>query len=76
MKSIATCLLLLTAGIAWSQDEAEDQSTDSSSVDLRMEVLEVIDVTADKTVPDADVEEDPGIDEILEEAEALEDEEN
>ena len=71
MKKIMVAGLCLAAGLALAQ-ESENTDTDvDANVDLRVSVLEVIDVTADKPVTDVASEADPEVDAILDAIEAL-----
>lgn len=72
MKKLILAVFSLAAGVAWAQDSNETKSEDDNSVDLRVSVLEVIDVTAEKTPAATADEPDAELDAILDEAEALE----
>ncbi len=76
MKKTVFAVLCLAASFAWAQDGDEDNTGDVEKVDLRVSVLEVIDVTAEKAPAVSADEPDADIDAILDEAEALEDEED
>ena len=65
-------MFCMAASLAWAQD-ADETAVDE--VDLRISVLEVIDVTAEKTPAVSTDEPDADIDAILDEVEALEDDE-
>lgn len=72
MKKTLIALFCLAAGAAWADDDGEAATESISEVELRVSVFENIDVTAEKP-PSASVEEpDADIAAILEEAEALE----
>ena len=63
---VAVCFL--AASLAWADEESEDETETASQVDLRVSVLENIEVTSEKA-PSADAEElHPDIEAILEEA--------
>ncbi len=72
MKKTLIALFCLAAGAAWADDESDAATETLSEVELRVSVFENIDVTAEKP-PSASVEAPAAeIAAILEEAEALE----
>ncbi len=75
MKKLILAVFCLAAGLAWAQDSNETQSEDDNSVDLRVSVLEVINVTAEKTPAASADEPDAELDAILDEVAALEEDE-
>ena len=75
MKKVIFAVLCLTAGIGWAQDADKSNADDTDKVDLRMSVIESIVVTAEKAPVVSADEPDENIDAILDEAEALEDDE-
>ena len=75
MRKLILAAISLAAGIAWAQDGNETKAEDDNKVDLRVSVLEVIDVTAEKTPAASADEADADIDAILDEAAALEEKE-
>ena len=75
MRITAFVMLCLWGSLAWADEEAETETRTVDTVDLRVSVLENIDVTSDKkSLAIFAEEEDEDIDTILEEAEALEEE--
>lgn len=72
MRKLFLAVLTLAASVAWAQDDNETTGGDDNNVDLRVSVLEVIDVTAEKTPTASADEPDADIDAILDEAKALE----
>ncbi len=72
MRKMILAVFGLAAGLAWAQESNETNAGEDNSVDLRVSVLEVIDVTAEKTPTAAADESDAELDAILDEAEALE----
>jgi hypothetical protein len=75
MRKLFLAVFSLMAGVAWAQDGNETKTEDDNKVDLRVSVLEVIDVTAEKTPAASADEPDADIDAILDEAAALEEKE-
>ena len=75
MKKMLITTLIFAAGTAWGQENAATDDVDSTDVDLRVSVLEVIDVTADKTTEAAAQTPDPEVDAILDEIDALDEDE-
>lgn len=73
MKKSVFAVFCLAASLAWAQGDDEAQVDDAEKVDLRVSVLEEINVTAEKTPAVSADEPDEDIDAILDEAEALED---
>ena len=73
MKKIVFTVFCLAASFAWAQDGDETEAKDVENVDLRVSVIENIDVTAEKTPAVSAAEPDADIDAILDQAEALED---
>lgn len=73
MKKTVFAVFCMTASLAWAQDGNQTEAEENRKVDLRVSVLEVIDVTAEKTPAVTADEPDADIDAILDEAEALED---
>lgn len=72
MKKLILAVFCMAASIAWSQDDGDSDAEDIDSVELRVSVLENIDVTAEKA-PSVEADElDEDIEAILEEAESLE----
>ncbi len=74
MKNIVLAVFCMAASLAWAQDGSETNAEDDNKVDLRVSVLEVIDVTAEKAPAVSADEADADLDAILDEAEALEEE--
>lgn len=72
MRKLFLAALSLAAGVAWAQDSNETNAEDDNKVDLRVSVLEVIDVTAEKAPAASADEPDADLDAILDEAAALE----
>ena len=70
--AITMAILCFTASSAWAQDASDDTASDSAEVDLRVNVFEVINVTAEKPASDAAEVIDSELAAILDEAEALE----
>lgn len=75
MKKTVFAALCMATSLAWAQDGNETEAEANEKVDLRVSVLEVIDVTAEKTPAVSADESNADIDAILDEAEALEDDE-
>jgi len=76
MKKIIIAVFYLASSISWAQDTDENKAEESDKVDLRMSVIESIVVTAEKAPVLSAEEADEDIDTILDEAEAIEDEES
>lgn len=76
MRKILLAVFSLAAGLAWAQESNDTNAGDDNAVDLRVSVLEVIDVTAEKTPAATADESDAELDAILDEAEALEEDED
>lgn len=74
MHKAIISFLCLAAGAVFAQETSDATAKDDDPVDLRVDVFEVIDVTAEKAPVAAGEETDPDIDAILEEAEAIESE--
>ena len=75
MKKTIVVVFCLAASVAWAQDSDEaGLDMTEEAVDLRVSVIENIDVTAEKAPVEPFDDEDTEIDAILDEAEALEDE--
>ena len=71
MKTTILAVFCLTAGLAWADDEGSIDDEAISEVDLRVSVIEHIVVTSDKA-PDPNAEVlDAELEAILDEAEAL-----
>jgi len=75
MRKTVFAVFCLAASFAWAQKGDETKVEDVEKVDLRVSVIENIDVTAEKTPAVSADEPDADIDAILDEAEALEDDE-
>ena len=75
MKKTAIAIYILFAGTASAQDERASRAVAIDDVEERISVIEVIDVTAEKPPALVPEETDADIDAILDEAEALEDDE-
>lgn len=75
MTKTLVAMCCLTAGIAWAQDSDETVTAEDEKVDLYISVIENIDVTAEKQLLEFDDDTNADIDAILDEAEALEDDE-
>ena len=72
MRKTILAVFCLAAGLAWADDEENTETESVSQVDLRVSVLENIEVTSEKA-PSPDAEElHPDIEAILEEADELE----
>lgn len=76
MRKLFLAVFSLAAGVAWAQDSNETNAEEDNKVDLRVSVLEVIDVTAEKTPSASADEPDADLDAILEEAAALEEQDS
>ena len=72
MKKTAVALLAMIAGIAWAEDEDAARAVAIDPVEERISAIEVIDVTAEKPPALTPDEVDADIDAILDEVEALE----
>lgn len=72
MRKTILVVFCLATSFAWAQESDGTQADDAEKVDLRVSVLEVIDVTAKKTPAISVDEQDADIAAILDEAEALE----
>ena len=72
MRKMILAVFGLAASLGWAQESNETSAGEDNSVDLRVSVLEVIDVTAEKTPTAAADESDAELDAILDAAEALE----
>ena len=72
MKKTMIIGLCLAASLALAQEAEDTDVTVNEIVDLRVSVLEVIDVTAEKPATNVASEADPEVDAILDEVEALE----
>ena len=75
MKKTVFTVFCLAASFAWAQEGDETKAEDIERVDLRVSVIENIDVTAEKTPAVSADEPDADIDAILDEVAALEDDE-
>jgi hypothetical protein len=75
VKKTVFAAFCMAASLAWAQDDDVASAVAVDEVDERISVIEVIDVTAEKPPTLSADEQDPDIDAILDEAEALEDEE-
>ena len=77
MRKLTFVAFCLAASVAWAQDgdEAGLDMTEEA-VDLRVSVIENIDVTSEKAPVESFDEADPEIDAILDEAEKLEEDES
>jgi hypothetical protein len=72
MKTTVVAVFCLAASLAWAEDDGDSGTEATGEVDLRVSVIENIDVTAEKA-PAIDAEEtDAAIDAILEVADSLE----
>jgi hypothetical protein len=71
MKKTVLAVFCLSASLAWAQDNDEADSEEVKKVDLRVSVIENINVTAEKPPVEAADEEDIEIESILDEAESL-----
>ena len=72
MRKTILAVFCLAASLAWADDEENTETESVSQVDLRVSVLENIEVTSEKA-PSPDAEElHPDIEAILEEADELE----
>ena len=72
MKKTIAVICFLAAGLACAGEESDEETETASQVDLRVSVIENIEVTSDKA-PSQDAEElHPDIEAILEEADAVE----
>lgn len=76
MKKLVFAVFCMAASVAWAQDGDDADSERDEKVELRVSVLEEINVTADKTPAVTDDEQDDDIDKIIDEAEAMEFEED
>lgn len=75
MKPTVFAAFCLVTSIAWAQDGDEAEAEEIDTVELRVSVFENIDVTAEKTPAISADEPDADINAILNEVEALEDDE-
>lgn len=74
MKMPIVAVLCLAASLAWAQED-ESEKDEITTVDLRVSVIENINVTSDKAPLVSADESDPEIDAILDEVEASESDE-
>jgi len=75
MRETFLAMFFVAASTAWAQDNEKSDADEIDSVDLRISVIENIDVTAEKA-PAVSVDElEAEIESILDEVEALEDNE-
>ena len=74
MKTVVLVMFCMAGSITWAQDDERSESEEIDSVDLRVSVIENIDVTAEKAPAVSAEEPDEDLDAILDEAEALEEE--
>lgn len=75
MRETFLAMFFVAASTAWAQDNEQSDADEIDSVDLRVSVIENIDVTAEKA-PAVSVDElEAEIESILDEVEALEDNE-
>lgn len=72
MNRTMLVMICLAGSCAWADDGDEAGTDGSDAVDLRVEVLEQIDVTAQKTAVESDADFDADIEAIILEAETLE----
>ena len=75
MKKTVLAVFCLSASLAWAQDNDDAESEEVKKVDLRVSVIENINVTAEKPPAAAADEEDTEIEAILDEAESLDNDE-
>ena len=76
MKKSIVAVCFLATSLAWGNEETAEETETTSEVDLRVSVLEHIVVTSDKAPSLAAEELDPEIEAILEEADALEEDDD
>ena len=74
MRKTVIAVFCFAASLAWAQDSDETKTDVVEAVDVRLSVIEVIDVTAEKAPVESTHEPDEDIDAILDEAEALDEE--
>lgn len=72
MRKTVLAVFCLAASLAWGQDSDDTKTDVVESVDVRLSVIEVIDVTAEKELVESVDEPDADIDTILDEADELE----
>jgi len=75
MRKALLALFFMAASTAWAQENEESNAEETDSVDLRVSVIENIDVTAEKAPAASADELDEEIESILDELDALEDDE-
>jgi len=75
MKKTIIAVFCLATSVAWAQDSDETKGTEDEGVDLYISTIENIDVTAEKPMVELVDDTDLDLDAILDEAEALEDDE-
>jgi hypothetical protein len=72
MKKTVLAVFCLAASLAWAQDSDDTKTDVVEAVDVRISVIEVIDVTAEKELVESIDEPDAEIDAILNEVDSLE----
>ena len=72
MKKIVLAIFFMSASAAWAEDDVVARAVAVDEVEERISVIEVIDVTSEKTPTLTDVEPDEDIDSILDEVDVLE----
>ena len=75
MRKTVFVLCCMAASVAWAQESQDVDAEEIDSVDLRVSVIENIDVTAEKSPVLSADEADSELDAILDEAEELENDE-
>ncbi|MDH3441840.1 MAG: hypothetical protein OEM63_13870 [Gammaproteobacteria bacterium] len=76
MRKTVFAFCCMAASVAWAQESEDTDREEMDSVDLRVSVIENIDVTAEKTPVVSADETGPEIDAILEAAEAAEEDDS
>lgn len=74
MRKTILAVFCMAASLAWAQDSDDTRTDTVTQVDLRISVIENIDVTAEKEPVESIDEPDAEIDAILDAADALEEE--
>jgi hypothetical protein len=72
MKKIFIAVFCLGASMAWAQDGDETKAAEEEGIDLYISAIENIDVTAEKPMVEIVDDTETDLDAILDEAEALE----
>ena len=75
MKKTFIAVFCLVASVAWAQESDQTKAVEDEGVDLYISTIENIDVTAEKPMVEVVDDTDADLDAILNEADALEDDE-